>query len=591
MRFRLKGQVDDLPRTFLLSADGETRVGSAPTNDVVLPQAGVSRRHAVLRACEGGFEVTDLESKNGVHVNGVRTASAVLAAGDEVRFGSVSLVLDPIDEADVELALALDGRVPAARAREAAERATETWAGAEPVDALAVVEHLLGRLRGGPAALGDALTRLVEEAGLQGCCIAEVQEGSPVVVAAAGTLQAVDETRVLAAVQGAEGPDATSGVLAGAPDLVWSAMPGHPPRVALAWGGRRAASLEPVLRILVQAAAWPEAAPRRRHAAPEPPRPLVFPTHYVRGTSRPMMALYALMEPIANTGLPVLLIGETGAGKEDVARALHLSSARVGGPFVPVNCAAIPSELLEAELFGVGKGAATGVAPRTGRFQAAHGGTLFLDEIGELGLPLQAKLLRALESGEVEPLAAAPVRVDLRIVAATNVDVATRIEAGQFRADLYYRLSGAVLRIPPLRERRGDIPTLIDGILRPLAVASGKPVRGVTAKALVALVDYDWPGNVRELVHEMHRLFHGCPAGEAVEFGMLRDDIRAGPRAARRAPDGGSLELQPQVDALEGRLIQEALARSGGNRTEAAKLLGISRNGLALKITRLGLDA
>jgi transcriptional regulator with PAS, ATPase and Fis domain len=255
---------------------------------------------------------------------------------------------------------------------------------------------------------------------------------------------------------------------------------------------------------------------------------------------------------------------------------------------VAVNCAAIPSELLEAELFGVGKGAATGVAPRVGKFQTAHGGTLFLDEIGDMPLALQAKLLRVLETGEVEPLASSAVLVDLRVVSATHVDLPARIEAGQFRTDLYYRLCGALLSVPPLRRRRGDIPGLADGILRPLAVSSTKPIRGVTAKALAALMDYDWPGNVRELDHELQRLFHSCPAGEAIEHGMLAEAMRW-PRPRPFALDQDSLEMSGHVDALEERLIQEALRRSDGNRSEAAKSLGISRNGLALKMTRLGL--
>jgi transcriptional regulator with PAS, ATPase and Fis domain len=301
-----------------------------------------------------------------------------------------------------------------------------------------------------------------------------------------------------------------------------------------------------------------------------------------------MAELYARMEPIADTDMPILVIGETGVGKEDFARALHLSSSRAAGPFVAVNCAAIPAELLEAELFGVGKGAATGVAPRPGRFQLAHGGTLFLDEIGDMPLALQAKLLRVLETGEVEPLASRPVTVDLRVVSATHVDVASRIETGQFRADLYYRLCGALLAVPPLRQRKSDIPALADGILRPLAVASAKPIRGMTARALSALVDHDWPGNVRELEHELQRLFHACPAGEAIEFGMLADAIRA-PKPPTSVSADDTLELQGHVDALEGRLIAAALARTQGNRTEAARLLAISRNGLALKMARLGL--
>jgi transcriptional regulator with PAS, ATPase and Fis domain len=293
---------------------------------------------------------------------------------------------------------------------------------------------------------------------------------------------------------------------------------------------------------------------------------------------------------VLDKGLPVLLHGESGTGKEAFAKAMHDASARVGRPFVALNCAAIPETLIESELFGYKDGAFTGARAKgaRGKVLQAHGGTLFLDEIGDMPLTLQAKLLRVLETGEVEPLASRPVSVDLRVVSATHVDIASRIEGGQFRADLYYRLCGAVLAVPPLRRRKSDIPGLADGILRPLAVASAKPIRGVTAKALAALVDHDWPGNVRELEHELQRLFHACPAGEAIEFGMLADSIRA-PRATAPVSAEDTLELQRHVDALENRLIAEALARTQGNRTEAARLLAISRNGLALKMARLGL--
>jgi transcriptional regulator with AAA-type ATPase domain len=588
MRLRLKGEVGDAVRTFVLPL-GEAKVGSAPANEVVLPVMGVSRHHALLRPADGALEVSDLESKNGVYVNGTRVSSATLAPGDDVRFGPATLRLEAVDEQDVELAVVL-GPDPAARpSAEDTSRATATWAGGDSPEWLPILDQVVPLLRSGAAGLGSALAILVEEAGLQGCCMVEIRDGAPLIMGAAGSLAGLEEACVEATRAASAPSPLSSGTMHGAPDLFWAAVAGAPGRILLAWRRPGTPSVEPALRILVQIAAWADLTPAPPATASSVRRPLVFPVRHVRGTAPGMVELYGRMEPIADTSLPVLVIGETGVGKEDFARALHLSSARARGPFVAVNCAAIPADLLEAELFGVGKGAATGVAARPGRFQVAHGGTLFLDEIGDMSLGLQAKLLRVLETGEVEPLAAPAVRVDLRIVSATNVDLASRMDNAQFRADLFYRLCGAVLRIPPLRERRGDIPGLVDGLLRPLAVASGKPIRGVTGKALAALVDYDWPGNVRELGHELQRLLHGCLAGEAIEYGMLRDEIRA-PRPRRELAAADSLELQRHVDALEERLIKEALTRTGGNRTEAARLLGVSRNGLALKMTRLGLD-
>jgi transcriptional regulator with AAA-type ATPase domain len=585
---RLKGPIGEAVRTFVLPPRDVT-VGSAAQNDIVLAVPEVSRQHAVLRPVQDAVEVRDLESKNGVYVNERRVSAATLALGDEVRFGPVALRLEAIDERDVELALPLAGGYGRPALSEEPDRATRTWESDAPVEWLPLLERAVPLLRSGPAGLGAALTLLVEEVGLLGCAVAEVRHGALVLLGAAGALGALDEKMVLeAAGRGGKEASLRSGALAGDPELSWAAT-GAPSRILMARVRPNSRPVEPALRVLVQLAAWSDRAPGASPAPPaSPARGLVFPSRHVRGTSPPMAELYAQMEPIADTDMPILIVGETGVGKEDFARALHLSSSRAEGPFVAVNCAAIPAELLEAELFGVGKGAATGVAPRPGRFQLAHGGTLFLDEIGDMPLTLQAKLLRVLETGEVEPLASRPVSVDLRIVSATHVDVASRIESGQFRADLYYRLCGAVLAVPPLRRRKEDIPGLADGILRPLAVASAKPIRGVTAKALAALVDHDWPGNVRELVHELQRLFHACPAGEAIEFGMLPAAIRA-PRVPAPVSTDGTLELQRHVDALENRLIAEALARTQGNRTEAARLLAISRNGLALKMARLGL--
>ena len=588
-RLRLKGPIGDALRTFVLPPR-DVSVGSATGNDIVLPVPEVSRQHAVLRPTQDAVEVRDLDSKNGVFVNERRVSTATLALGDEVRFGPVALRLEAIDERDVELALSLGGGHGGPASLEDRSRATRTWEGDAPVEWLTLLERAVPLLRAGAVGLGAALTLLVEEAGLQGCAVAEVRDGALVMLGAAGALGALDEKGVLEAA-GTSGRDASlrSGGLAGDPEISWAAT-GAPSRIVMARVRPDSRPVEPALRVLVQLAAWSEGAPGASPAPrASPARRLVFPLRHVRGTSPPMAELYAQMEPIADTDMPILVIGETGVGKEDFARALHLSSSRAEGPFVAINCAAIPAELLEAELFGVGKGAATGVNPRPGRFQLAHGGTVFLDEIGDMPLTLQAKLLRVLETGEVEPLASRPVSVDLRVVSATHVDVASRIEGGQFRADLYYRLCGAVLAVPPLRRRKSDIPGLADGILRPLAIASAKPIRGVTAKALAALVDHDWPGNVRELEHELQRLFHACPAGEAIEFGMLPEAIRA-PRPPAPLSADDTLELQRHVDALENRLIGEALARTQGNRTEAARLLAISRNGLALKMARLGLD-
>ena len=314
---------------------------------------------------------------------------------------------------------------------------------------------------------------------------------------------------------------------------------------------------------------------------------LVFPEGYVPGESAAMLRLHEQMLPLLKGDAPVLLLGETGVGKELVAHVLHASSPRSSGPFVAVNCAAIPGELMEAEMFGIGRGVATGVAERLGKFQLARGGTLFLDEIGEMPLALQAKLLRALQGQEIQPLGGPPVPFDTRVVAATNSDLDERMQQGQFRQDLYYRVAAFVLSVPPLRERRDDIGPLVESFLCAFARAAGRPTPRITPEALHALAGYPWPGNIRQLEHEVRRLVYLCPDGEAIDCSVLPDHVLDPPMAEPVPPS--SLRLQDHVDHLERRLIRAALARTGGNRSAAARLLDISRNGLTIKMARLGL--
>jgi transcriptional regulator with PAS, ATPase and Fis domain len=324
----------------------------------------------------------------------------------------------------------------------------------------------------------------------------------------------------------------------------------------------------------------------RRQAEPELP----FPEGYVAGESPSMVALYRDLHAVAASDMPVLLLGETGVGKEHLARILHAWSRRRDAPFIAVNCAAIPTDLLEAEMFGIAKGVATGVQERAGRFELAHHGTLFLDEIGDMPLSLQVKLLRALEDKEVCPLGGNPVRLDVRVVSATNGVLRQRVEEGRFRADLYYRLAGAVLEVPPLRERAEDLSPLIESFLRTISRQAKKRVRGITRRALELLVGYPWPGNVRELEHEMRRLIYLCSDGQPIDAGLLSAAIRHPTSAnASATRTGGSLRLEEHVAGLERRLILQALERTHGNRTRAAALLGISRNGLTIKMERLGL--
>ena len=346
----------------------------------------------------------------------------------------------------------------------------------------------------------------------------------------------------------------------------------------IVWGGTRESSAvsERLLHVV------PPHAPGRGLV------PLTFPPGYIPGQSLAMVQLYSQMRPLLLGDVPVLLLGETGVGKEQVAQIIHASSKRREGPFVAVNCAAIPAELLEAEMFGIGRGVATGVSERRGKFQLAEGGTLVLDEIGELAPALQAKLLRALQGREIQPVGGAPVRADVRVIAATNSDLDRRMQEGQFRKDLYYRLAGFVLRVPPLRERADDIPELVESFLSTFAAEIGRPAPGVTPEARRVLALYPWPGNVRELEHEVRRLAYLCPPGEVIDTDLLSDHLFLSPGQEGQIPSS-TLDLESNIAHLERRLIRAALGRTAGRRAAAARLLGISRNGLTIKLERLGL--
>ncbi len=281
----------------------------------------------------------------------------------------------------------------------------------------------------------------------------------------------------------------------------------------------------------------------------------------------------------AATESTVLLTGESGTGKELAARLLHARSARRGGPFVAINCAALPGELLESELFGVRRGAFTGAdKDRRGRFERANGGTLLLDEVGDMPLPLQAKLLRALEERVVLPLGAGePVPVDIRVVAATHQDLAQAVAAGRFRQDLYFRLRVLPLRLPALRERGMDIPLLANHIAAEVAARLGRPVPQLTAEAVARLCSHSWPGNVRELRNVIERAVVLDRHGKIGPTDLFLDEW-SGPRHE------GGLFPGMTIAAMERQLIKTTLEAANGNRTRASEMLGISVRTLRNKL-------
>ena len=305
-----------------------------------------------------------------------------------------------------------------------------------------------------------------------------------------------------------------------------------------------------------------------------------------------MIRLFALIERLAAATLPVLVVGETGVGKEHAAFAVHRGSARREAPFICVNCAAIPDSLLESELFGHERGAFSGAhAAREGLFERAAGGTLFLDEVGELSPAAQAKLLRVLEGGHFARVGdTRERRADVRVVAATNRDLAAEVKARRFREDLLFRLNSAVVLIPPLRERPADIPVLARRFLAAARVGAGARPLALTPEAMRALTRHAWPGNVRELRNAMEYVAAAVPEG-AVERSSLPDTITAGAKRAPTPPPAAELRpIAEELEELERGRMREALAAAGGVKTRAARLISMPERTFRLKLRQYGLD-
>jgi transcriptional regulator with PAS, ATPase and Fis domain len=315
---------------------------------------------------------------------------------------------------------------------------------------------------------------------------------------------------------------------------------------------------------------------RVRHA-----RETRFAYDAIVGTSEAVRGMLQIVDRVTATEVPVLLLGESGSGKELVARAIHHNGSRAKKPFVSENCAAIPEPLLESALFGHVRGAFTGAQrARSGLFEVADGGTLFLDEIGEMSLGMQTKLLRTLQSGEVRPVGSEGVRfVDVRVIGATHRDLSALVASGKFREDLFYRLNVISVRVPPLRERFGDVSLLIQHFLK---LHAGARKVTIERAAMDALCIFAWPGNVRQLENEVRRAL--VLADDTIRLEHLSRDIAQAARPGRAADE---FDLRGRVDALEADLVRAALRRTDGNQTRAAELLGLSRFGLQKMMKRL----
>jgi DNA-binding NtrC family response regulator len=534
---------------------GSALIGSAPRCDIRVDHPTVSRRHARLHAQGGRVHLEDLGSSNGTRVNGRLVRDRIeIEPPATVEFGLVSARLLPLDASDAQAAVRLDREV-ARETRGSRAQATLVAEGASrfAVDVLPDLLALARRHRD-PAAVAAQV-------------YAALRRGFDSLRFAIGT----ERGGVLAGGI----PDAEAGVDAfGAGRFV---IRMHGPR-AERINAAPAVELCVGLLDLVDGAPdsdaeqQPRVSTPARASRPQPPT-----------VDRAMNGIYDRAERVAASSLNVLVQGETGTGKELLARFIHAASGRDGN-FVAVNCAALSRELLEAELFGIEAGVATGVHAREGRFRQADGGTLLLDEVTEMPDDCQAKLLRVLQEREVVAVGARdPRSVDVRVIAATNRALSARSDsAGPLRPDLVHRLSGWSVVLPPLRERRADIPQLAAHFFECGAAAAGRGPAGISRAAMDILCAYDWPGNVRELEQEMQR------AALFVDDGELLSPTHLSPTVTEC---GAELPALNDVSAdAERRAIEQALGAAGGNATRAARTLGISRATLYRRIREFGIE-
>lgn len=543
---------------------GEVVLGSQADCAVRLEDPSVSRRHAKLRVTSETVCVEDLGSRNGIRRGSERVSRTSWLPGEVLQFGRVAVRLEDVTGSDLyaAVALAAPGGVTAATGSPKAESThvsgpLDTWA-------LEHVPALLAELASGKgatdlaAAAGSALADslpgcsveiLVGEGAKQGLLFACKQgEGTPV------SLAWVEESCGRFTVRLGFGSMAHA--------RRFSPL-GLTAAALLAAGEREVAA--PPKKVLAEG---------MRAALPDPP-----------SVEASVNEIYGQARRVARGEVSVLILGESGVGKEVLARFIHASSRRAAGPFLGLNCASLGRDLLEAELFGIEKGVATGVDARPGKFEQAHGGTLFLDEIGDMAPDTQAKILRVLQSGEVFRLGSRePRMVSVRVLAATNREVDRMVSEGGFRRDLYHRIAGWVVEMPPLRRRRGDIPNLAAYFLGREATRAGVRIAGISRAAVEALVAYSWPGNVRELENEMAR------AALFLEEGELLDSARLSPHVAVARPPGGRLTLASLLAATERSEIVRVLGSTGGDMDAAASELGMSRATLYRRVKELVIE-
>jgi transcriptional regulator with AAA-type ATPase domain len=587
----------------------ELIIGSWPECDIFLPYAGVAQKHARLTYDGGVLRIEDLGTRKGLLVSGRKVRETALEVLDEIRLGGVTLLVEDVAPGPE--------KAPPPPVEE------KRPDGPPVITPLRMIGHLN---RMSEWVLGDAESRITSEAlisevladfgggavfllvgELEGAALKLVVTTDPAWLASGEPLL----SQILKQREGSRGTGGSGGVakegsflgvLGDAPAWIF-----HHSFVALDRGYTLVAAFPrfspeewtPVLSLsalghllvlgLVHHVGWYEP------ILPGHPgqQDLTLDPNLVVGESAAMKQVVEMLRSAVDPPVHVLLAGDPGVGKDLLAKSLHLSGPRRHAPFVMATCGGARPQQIEADLFGAevpGKG---GPVRREGKLLLANGGTLFLDEIEQLPMDLQARLVRYLRSGQVEPTGSNEAHpVDVRLVVGSRAPLDAVVAQDRFRVDLAYRLSQFMIEVPPLRDRREDLPILIQSYINRFCHESGKRIQGITVKAMSALLSYDYPGNLAELENIARQLVHMAPAGRPVDVNLLPERVRNGPLAGSAKVDTASdLELERLVSSAEQVAIREALRRTNGNKSHAARLLGVSRNGLAIKMERYGLKA
>jgi DNA-binding NtrC family response regulator len=544
-------------------------IGSGDEVDLQLPVTQVSRRHAELIRTGEGFVLRDLGSRNGTFVKGLRIDEVTIEPLREFSLGPVIGMIEEISTTDLETAMSLDS-LPLPTTEGPRHPGHTDQLSCEQMLLDELIAPLLDDLRSGcePSSIARHGGRLVVDL-FPGTAVTITEEidNKSIVRFSSGVLtdQPSDQTARLE--------------LQSLSDSLITATWRPPPTV----------DMEPLQRALsfllsllaTTTGADPAACSDTITAEPALSR-LVC-------SAPAMLSLLTYARRLAPLPINLLILGESGTGKELLAREIHDASALSDRAFVAINCAALPRDLLEAELFGIEERVATGVAARPGRFEQAHNGTLFLDEVCDMSLETQAMILRVLQEKSFYRIGGdQPRPAVVRVLSATNKSIDQEIEAGRFRRDLYYRLAGDTLMVPRLADRPGDVALLVHHFLEQFSRTLERPVAGISRKALDCLVRHSWPGNVRELENEMQRLVALAPSGGLIEAGLLSPRVRSGSAPGSLPPVDSS--LPDRLAAVERRLIIEALAAEDGNVAAASRRLGISRPGLYQRMERLDID-